>query len=81
MAKRKPQQQKPKCLCCENLSQSRGLCWACNREALGKIESGEVTEQQLIDQRLILPRGKPGRRASGGLAEKLARVNKRKATA
>lgn len=41
---------------CKRKVQQRGLCQACLQAARAKMQSGEFTDQQLVDLGVILPR-------------------------
>ena len=49
---------KPSCLVdqCNRPAERRGLCNACRMQAYRKIASGEVTEEWLIENGLLLPK-------------------------
>lgn len=70
---------KPKCLTCVNKSQSRGLCGTCLASANASMSRGEVTEQELIDAKMILPRKSIGRPPKSGFSEKLNALKSGKA--
>jgi hypothetical protein len=56
---------------CTNTRFTRGVCQSCLRVARNKIECGDITEQQLIDDGLLLPLQKKGRKSENALAKVL----------
>ncbi len=66
-----------KCITCDNKPQTRGLCFRCNAAASAAITNGEVTDQELVDDGLRLPRMRLGRPAKSGMAEALKGRGKR----
>lgn len=45
---------------CRNMSISRGLCAHCRKVLEEKIEAGEITEKEAIEEGWIKPRGRGG---------------------
>jgi hypothetical protein len=66
-----------RCLTCSNKAKNRGLCERCDKAAKAAIIRGQVTEQELIDQGLILAPKRKGRPAQSGFAKALAKVKAR----
>lgn len=71
--------EKPKCLTCKNKAQSRGLCGTCLAQASVSMKLGEVTEQELIESKMILPRKMIGRPRKSGFSQKLNAIKSGKA--
>jgi len=57
------------CLTCDKKPVSRGLCYACRKEATRKVSGGDYTESDLISANMLLPIPRPGRRAESGFAK------------
>ena len=55
-----------KCLVpgCENDGTRRGLCSSCRNAAQRQIVAGHTTEEELIRQELLLPKGRKGKLAA-----------------
>jgi len=49
---------------CRRPAKLRGLCAACLQAFYRSVRSGELTEAQAIEQRLVLPKSKAGRKRS-----------------
>lgn len=47
---------KRKCLTCDKLADTRGLCHVCYQNARRRIKIGMVTEDELIENKLLLPK-------------------------
>ena len=74
VAHKKPR--RAKCLQCPNKAFSRGLCSTCLSAAHRLINSGQKTEQQLIDAGAMLPSKKSGRPRGSAYAKRLAKLQK-----
>lgn len=66
-------QKKGVCLSCEKKSKRflRGLCYACYQASRRAIRSGEITENELKTQGLILDSANRGRKPSNKLTQRL----------
>jgi hypothetical protein len=64
MATKQKRRSAVKCLNCPNKAFSRGCCPNCLHAAHRLIRTGEKTEQELIDLKMILPTQRRGRKIS-----------------
>lgn len=55
-----------KCLVpgCDSEGTRRGLCSSCRNAAKRQIDDGRTTEEELIQQQLLLPKGRKGKLAA-----------------
>lgn len=55
-----------KCLVpgCDSEGTRRGLCSSCRNAAKRQIDAGRTTEDELIQQQLLLPKGRKGKLAA-----------------
>lgn len=52
-----------RCVCCKvRKSESRWLCGRCLGALYAMIEAGKITMEAAVEQKLIAPAGKPGRK-------------------
>lgn len=49
---------------CEGDGTRRGLCSSCRNAAKRQIDAGHTTEEELIQQKLLLPKGRKGKLAA-----------------
>ncbi len=67
-------QKRKTCLTCGNPPVARGLCRTCRAASKAAILRGEVTEEQLIEDGLLLPPQNGGRKPNSGFARKLEAI-------
>lgn len=60
-----------KCIACNAKPYSRGLCQACYTAARRVIETGERTEDQLIDAGMILARQRKGQKLGSAFRKRM----------
>ncbi len=68
------------CLACDRQAKIRGLCATCRSAAYRAVARGEVTEEELVTEGLMLPPTQPGRPAGSGLMRKLRELRERNET-